>query len=144
MPKCSLAFSLIGSPSRFLPFHFSYTLDYIHVYYRADVLMLVVVMVSLGRCCSGSVRRRSWLGLAGVGIVVAAGLAAYGINSGFGKKARAQKKQKKYNQKTIQTPAQTFPNLTGSILFPCPCVTATSFGTLSVPPPPPAMIQCFV
>ena len=64
--------------------------------------MLVVVMVSLGRCCSGSVRRRSWLGLAGVGIVVAAGLAAYGINSGFGEKARAPKKHKK---KTLQTSA---------------------------------------
>ncbi|CAN0269125.1 unnamed protein product, partial [Ascophyllum nodosum] len=81
---CSLAFSLIGSPFPFLPFHFPYTLDYMHVCCRADVIMLVVVMVSLGRCCSGSVRRRSWLGLAGVGIVVAAGLAAYGINSGFG------------------------------------------------------------
>lgn len=46
--------------------------------------MIAFVMVALGRCCSGPVLRRSWLGLGGVMLVVAAGLAAYGVNSGFG------------------------------------------------------------
>lgn len=46
--------------------------------------MILVAMIAIGRCCSGPVRRRSWLGLAGVVLVVLAGLAAYGINSGFG------------------------------------------------------------
>ncbi|CAM9122089.1 unnamed protein product, partial [Laminaria digitata] len=49
-----------------------------------DVIMITFVMVALGRCCSGSVKRRSWLGLGGVMTVVAAGLAAYGFNSGLG------------------------------------------------------------
>lgn len=47
--------------------------------------MTVFVMIALGRCCSGPVLRRSWLGLGGVGTVVAAGLSAYGFNSAFGK-----------------------------------------------------------
>ena len=45
--------------------------------------MIVVVMVALGRCCSGLVHQRTWLGPGGVLLVIAAGLAAYGINSAF-------------------------------------------------------------
>lgn len=48
--------------------------------------MIVVASVSLGRCGTGPVRRRSWLGLAGVLIVVTSGVAAYGLNSAFGEK----------------------------------------------------------
>ncbi|CBJ26534.1 conserved unknown protein [Ectocarpus siliculosus] len=50
---------------------------------RAYVLMIAVVSVALGRCCSGPVKRRSWLGVGGTVLVAAAGLAAYGLNSGF-------------------------------------------------------------
>lgn len=50
--------------------------------------MIIFVTVVIGRCWNDSVRRRSWLGLAGVLLVVAAGLAAYGINSAFGKRSR--------------------------------------------------------
>lgn len=46
--------------------------------------MLLFVTVALGRCCSGRVERRGWIGVAGVVTVVAAGLAAYGLNSAFG------------------------------------------------------------
>ena len=46
--------------------------------------MITFVMVVIGRCCSGSVKRRSWLGLGGVMLVIAAGLAAYGFSSGLG------------------------------------------------------------
>lgn len=48
--------------------------------------MVLFVMLGLGRCRSGAVERRSWLGFGGVCIVVASGLAAYGINSGFGER----------------------------------------------------------
>lgn len=54
----------------------------------ADCIMIIFVTVVIGRCWSDSVRRRSWLGLAGVLLVVAAGLAAYGVNSAFGKGSR--------------------------------------------------------
>ncbi|CAN0008284.1 unnamed protein product [Ectocarpus sp. 12 AP-2014] len=47
------------------------------------VLMMAVVSVALGRCCSGPVKRRSWLAVGGTVLVVAAGVAAYGLNSGF-------------------------------------------------------------
>ena len=47
--------------------------------------MVVFVTVALGRCCAGLVERRTWIGGAGVLFVVAAGLAAYGLNSAFGK-----------------------------------------------------------
>ena len=50
----------------------------------ADIIMIVFVMVAIGRCCAGLVRRRTWLGLAGVILVVAAIMAAYGLNSAFG------------------------------------------------------------
>lgn len=53
-----------------------------------DVIMVLFVTVALGRCCAGPVERRSWLGVGGIVLVVAAGLAAYGLNSGFGKRAR--------------------------------------------------------
>ena len=46
--------------------------------------MIAFVVIVLGRCCSGLVKRRSWLGLGGVMLVVAAGLAAYGFSSGLG------------------------------------------------------------
>eukprot|EP00904_Undaria_pinnatifida_P008203 jgi/Undpi1/4512/HiC_scaffold_18.g07866.m1 len=48
------------------------------------IVMIVFVQIAIGRCCSGAVRRRTWLGLGGVMFVVGAGLAAYGINSAFG------------------------------------------------------------
>lgn len=51
---------------------------------REDVVMIVCVMLCVGRCKRGAVERRSWLGLGGVGIVVASGVAAYGLCSGFG------------------------------------------------------------
>lgn len=50
----------------------------------SDLVMVVTVMVCVGRCLMGAVERRSWLGLGGVGIIIAAGLAAYGLCSGFG------------------------------------------------------------
>lgn len=46
--------------------------------------MIVFVKIAIGRCCAGHVRRRTWLGLSGVTLVVSAGFAAYGINSAFG------------------------------------------------------------
>lgn len=49
-----------------------------------DIIMIAFVMIALGRCCSGSVRRRSWLGLGGVMLVIAAGMAAYGFSSAIG------------------------------------------------------------
>ena len=51
---------------------------------RADIIMIVVVSLAVGRCRSDSVRRRPILGSTGVYVVVAAALAAYGLNSGFG------------------------------------------------------------
>lgn len=50
--------------------------------------MIVVVSLAIGRCRSDSVHRRPILGTAGVYIVVAAALAAYGLNSGFGEGTR--------------------------------------------------------
>ncbi len=50
--------------------------------------MIIVVAVALGRCCSGPVNQRTWLGPGGVLIVIAAALAAYGLNSAFGEHAR--------------------------------------------------------
>lgn len=50
-----------------------------------DVVMVVFVTVTLARCCSGPVQRRSLLGVGGIIFVIAAGLAAYGINSAFRK-----------------------------------------------------------
>lgn len=48
------------------------------------MVMVLCVMLCVGRCKRGAVGRRSWLGLGGVGIVVASGVAAYGLCSGFG------------------------------------------------------------
>ncbi|CAN0030848.1 unnamed protein product, partial [Sphacelaria rigidula] len=48
------------------------------------IIMIIFVTIIIGKCRGGSVRRRTWLGLGGVGLVVAAGLAGYGVNSGFG------------------------------------------------------------
>eukprot|EP00903_Cladosiphon_okamuranus_P022061 g20288.t1 len=47
-------------------------------------IMLMVVTVALGRCHSGGVERRSWIGGTAIIIVVAAGISAYGLNSAFG------------------------------------------------------------
>lgn len=44
------------------------------------------MQMAMGKCRDGPVHRRTWLGLGGVGLVAAAGVAAYGINSAFGKK----------------------------------------------------------
>ncbi|CAM9415157.1 unnamed protein product, partial [Ectocarpus sp. 8 AP-2014] len=55
----------------------------IFLFITTYVLMVAFVSVVIGRCCSGPVKRRSWLGIGGVMLVVAAGLAAYGLNSGF-------------------------------------------------------------
>ncbi|CAN0213748.1 unnamed protein product, partial [Ectocarpus sp. 6 AP-2014] len=46
--------------------------------------MIVFITVILGKCGEGPVRRRSWLGVAGVGFIISAGVAAYGLNSAFG------------------------------------------------------------
>ena len=46
--------------------------------------MVLFVQIVLGRYFAGPVRRRTLLGLGGVCCVLAAGLAAYGLNSGFG------------------------------------------------------------
>lgn len=46
--------------------------------------MIVCVMICVGRCRLDAVERRSWLGLGGVGTVLASGIAAYGVCSGFG------------------------------------------------------------
>eukprot|EP00752_Nemacystus_decipiens_P003669 g3381.t1 len=48
-----------------------------------DIVMIAFITVNLGKCGAGSVRRRSWLGLAGVMVILCAGVAAYGLNSGF-------------------------------------------------------------
>lgn len=48
--------------------------------------MVSFAQIAIGRCCAGPVHRRTWLGLGGVVLVVAAGLAAYGVNSAFGEK----------------------------------------------------------
>eukprot|EP00903_Cladosiphon_okamuranus_P015713 g14505.t1 len=48
------------------------------------VIMVIFVTIALGRCCAGVVERRTWIGGAGVLFVVAAGMAAYGLNSAFG------------------------------------------------------------
>jgi len=53
-----------------------------------DIIMIVVVSLTVGRCRSDSVHRRPVLGSVGVFIVVAAALAAYGVNSGFGEGSR--------------------------------------------------------
>lgn len=49
--------------------------------------MIVFVASSLGRCCADSVRRRTCLAFGGVLLVIAAGVAAFGITSGFGQYA---------------------------------------------------------
>lgn len=51
---------------------------------HSDIIMIVFVSLAVGRCRWDSVHRRPVLGSAGVYVVVAAGLAAYGLNSGFG------------------------------------------------------------
>ncbi|CAM9359667.1 unnamed protein product, partial [Ectocarpus fasciculatus] len=56
----------------------------IYLFMIAYVLMIVFVSVTLGRCCRGHVRQRSLLAIGGIMFVVAAGVAAYGLNSGFG------------------------------------------------------------
>ncbi|CAM9503125.1 unnamed protein product, partial [Ectocarpus sp. 13 AM-2016] len=56
----------------------------IFLYVATYVIMVLFVTVALGRCCAGPVERRSLLGVGGIVLVVAAGLAAYGLNSGFG------------------------------------------------------------
>ena len=50
-----------------------------------DIIMVVFVQCVLGRCFAGPVRRRTWLGLGGILCVLGAGIAAFGINSAFGK-----------------------------------------------------------
>ncbi|CBJ26527.1 conserved unknown protein [Ectocarpus siliculosus] len=50
----------------------------------SDVLMIAFVSVTIGRCCRGHVKQRSWLAIGGIVFVIAAGVAAYGVNSGFG------------------------------------------------------------
>lgn len=52
-----------------------------------DLIMIVIVKIAIGRCRSDSVRRRSWLGFAGILLVAAAGLAAYGLKSALGTRA---------------------------------------------------------
>eukprot|EP00752_Nemacystus_decipiens_P008590 g7670.t1 len=47
------------------------------------VIMVNFVTIALGRCRSGPVERRMWIGGAAVISVVAAALAAYGLNSAF-------------------------------------------------------------
>lgn len=51
----------------------------------SDIVMVAFITINVGKCGAGSVRRRSWLGMAGVAIIVCAGVAAYGLNSGFSK-----------------------------------------------------------
>ncbi|CAM9198844.1 unnamed protein product, partial [Ectocarpus sp. 12 AP-2014] len=55
----------------------------IFLFITAYVLMMVFVTVAIGRCFTGPVKQRSWLGIGGLMIVIAAGFAAYGLNSGF-------------------------------------------------------------
>lgn len=52
---------------------------------HSDMIMVVFVMVALGRCRAGPVKRRTWLGVGGIMLVVSAGMAAYGFNSAVGK-----------------------------------------------------------
>ena len=56
----------------------------------SDVIMVLFVQSVLGRCFAGHVQRRTCLGLGGVACVLAAGLAAYGVNSGFGEPRRSR------------------------------------------------------
>ncbi|CAM9472608.1 unnamed protein product [Ascophyllum nodosum] len=57
----------------------------IFLFVATYLIMLVVVMIAIGRFHSKeNIHRRSWLGNAGLYVVMAAGLAAYGLNSGFG------------------------------------------------------------
>ena len=71
----------------------------VHIYVRlnvfavrisnwSDAVMVIFVQSVLGRCFAGHVQRRTCLGLGGVACVLAAGLAAYGVNSGFGEPRR--------------------------------------------------------
>lgn len=46
--------------------------------------MSMFVNSVIGRCRGNSVERRTWLAGAGVGTVLASGLAAYGVNSAIG------------------------------------------------------------
>ncbi|CAM9170392.1 unnamed protein product, partial [Ectocarpus sp. 8 AP-2014] len=55
----------------------------IYLFITTYVLMVAFVSVAIGRCCTGPVKQRSWLGVSGIMLVVASGLAAYGLNSGF-------------------------------------------------------------
>ncbi|CAM9850692.1 unnamed protein product, partial [Ectocarpus sp. 12 AP-2014] len=56
----------------------------IYLFVIACVLMIAFVSVTIGRCCRGHVKQRSWLAIGGIMFVIAAGVAAYGVNSGFG------------------------------------------------------------
>ncbi|CAM9814630.1 unnamed protein product [Ectocarpus sp. 4 AP-2014] len=56
----------------------------IYLFVIAYVLMIAFVSVTIGRCCRGHVKQRSWLAIGGIIFVIAAGVAAYGVNSGFG------------------------------------------------------------
>ncbi|CAN0119730.1 unnamed protein product, partial [Pylaiella littoralis] len=55
-----------------------------HLFVVTYFIMVVFITINLGKCGAGAVRRRSWLGMSGVLIIVFAGVAAYGLNSGFG------------------------------------------------------------
>ncbi|CAM9372874.1 unnamed protein product, partial [Hapterophycus canaliculatus] len=48
------------------------------------LIMLVFITVILGKCGAGPVRRRTWLGVAGVMIIIFSGVGAYGLNSACG------------------------------------------------------------
>lgn len=65
-------------------FHHAHVAVYFLLISREDLIMIIFVSIALGRCWAGPVGRRTWLGLGGVMLVVAAGLAAYGLNSVFG------------------------------------------------------------
>lgn len=56
----------------------------IFLFVATYIVMIAFVQIAIGRCCAGGVRRRTWLGLGGVMLVLGAGLAAYGLNSAFG------------------------------------------------------------
>lgn len=47
--------------------------------------MITFVMVVIGRCWDPAVLGRNFVALGGVTLVLAAGLAAYGVNSAFGR-----------------------------------------------------------
>ena len=82
LPELMVGGMSLALPMAVLPLSFgtcSFT-----VFPLKDIIMIAFVMIALGRCCSGPVKRRSWLGLGGVMLVVAAGLAAYGFSSGLG------------------------------------------------------------